>query len=281
MIIANAMAVPADQIFALPVNEVGTGLAWLATTCYTLQIYFDFSGYSDMAIGLGRMFGFRFPENFRYPYISSTISEFWQRWHISLSSWFRDYLYIPLGGNRGSRLKTYRNLLVVFLLCGFWHGANWTFIAWGLYHGLLLIIERIGLKQWLERCPAPVRHGYLLLAVMIGWVLFRADTLAQALHFLMAMAGFPAELAHTRPIAHYFNHEVAILMVAGIIAWHPILPWAWRRFLALQRSVRPRNRLPLFSIEVLVRLAWLCLLLAGNLLLVAGSSHNPFIYYRF
>ena len=153
-IIANAMALPADRIFGLEPQELTTPLVWLGMIAYTLQIYFDFSGYSDMAIGLGRMFGFHFPLNFRYPYAARDITDFWRRWHISLSSWFRDYLYIPLGGNRGSEWKTYRNLLIVFLLCGLWHGASWLFVAWGLYHGAFLIIERMGLGAPSETCLA-------------------------------------------------------------------------------------------------------------------------------
>jgi len=148
MLLANVLAVPVDKIFAIPAHQLTTSVAWLGVVCYALQIYFDFSGYSDMAIGLGRMFGFRFLENFRYPYLARTITDFWRRWHISLSSWFRDYVYIPLGGNRRGPLRTYRNLVIVFLLCGLWHGASWTFVAWGLFHGLFLAIERLGGWAW-------------------------------------------------------------------------------------------------------------------------------------
>ena len=143
VLVANVVAGPADRIFAMPVAELSAGHAWLGLTCYTLQIYFDFSGYSDMAIGLGRMFGFRFPENFRWPYIADSVQEFWRRWHISLSTWFRDYLYIPLGGNRVSPARRYVNLVTVFFLCGLWHGASWNFVIWGLWHGTFLVIERV------------------------------------------------------------------------------------------------------------------------------------------
>src|SRR6185369_8202715 len=200
--IANVVAGPADQIFSLPPAELSPGHAWLGIACYTLQIYFDFSGYSDMAIGLGRMFGFRFPENFRWPYIANSIQEFWRRWHISLSSWFRDYLYIPLGGNRVSPARRYANLLTVFFLCGLWHGASWNFVIWGLWHGSFLVIERLrhsrnqppdhpitrlpnsGVLSW------PIwPHVYTLLVVMSGWVFFRAETLPGAIAFFRAMAG--------------------------------------------------------------------------------------------
>src|SRR5712692_3341667 len=190
MLIANTVAVPADAIFAIPADQLTAGLAWLGVVCYALQIYYDFSGYSDMAIGLGLMLGFHFPENFNYPYISRSLTEFWRRWHISLLTWFRDYLYIPLGSSRGTPARTYMNLLVVFFLCGLWHGAAWTFVAWGLYHGLFLVIERLGAGRWLERWPAPARHGYALLVVIVGWVFFRSATLGDAGRFLAAMAGF-------------------------------------------------------------------------------------------
>src|SRR4051812_8670704 len=173
VLIANVVAGPADKIFAMPAHELSTAHAWLGIVCYTLQIYFDFSGYSDMAIGLGRMFGFRFPENFRWPYIADTVQEFWRRWHISLSTWFRDYLYVPLGGNRVPTATMYRNLVLVFFLCGLWHGASWNFVIWGLFHGTFLVVERLGLAAAVRRLWAPLRHAYLLLVVMVGWVFFR------------------------------------------------------------------------------------------------------------
>src|SRR5262249_18634459 len=142
--------------------------AWLGVVCYTLQIYFDFSGYSDMAIGLGRLFGFVFPENFRHPYVADSVQEFWRRWHISLSSWFRDYLYVPLGGNRVAPGRLYANLVSVFFLCGLWHGASWSFVVWGLFHGSFLVIERLAGGAWIHRLPKPLRHAYLLLVVMVG-----------------------------------------------------------------------------------------------------------------
>lgn len=190
VLIANSMGVVADQVFTLPIENVSTGLAWIGIVAYTLQIYFDFSGYSDMAIGLGRIFGFHFLENFNYPYISQSIQEFWRRWHISLSSWFRDYLYIPLGGNRAGTWRTYFNLLLVFFLCGLWHGASWTFVIWGLYHGLFLVVERLGLIQLLKTIPVFFRHVYTMLVVMVGWVFFRAETLDQALAYVVRMFQF-------------------------------------------------------------------------------------------
>ena len=181
--LANPLGEVADKIFAVPVHEVTTSMAWLGIICYTLQVYFDFSGYSDMAIGLGRLFGFEFLENFNYPYIAESMRDFWRRWHISLSTWFRDYLYIPLGGNRGSSLRTYLNLWTVFLLCGLWHGASWNFIIWGALHGASLVIERIGWHKYLDRLWRPLRHLYTLGIVMIGWVFFRSESLSHAIHY--------------------------------------------------------------------------------------------------
>ena len=180
MLVANTVAVAADAIFALPGGELNFSLAWLGVACYTLQIYFDFSGYSDMAIGLAKLFGIDFLENFNYPYAARSITEFWRRWHISLSSWFRDYLYIPLGGNRCCPVRNYANLVTVFFLCGLWHGASWTFAAWGLFHGAFLVLERMKAGRVIESLWSPVRHVYTLLVVSVGWVLFRADTMPQA-----------------------------------------------------------------------------------------------------
>ena len=177
VLVANTLGNVADQVFTIAPQELNTPAAWLGIVCYTLQIYFDFSGYSDMAIGLMRMFGFRVLENFNYPYIAQSIREFWRRWHISLSNFFRDYLYIPLGGNQRGKVRAYLNLSIVFLLCGLWHGANWTFIVWGAWHGLFLVLEHAGLGDLLERAWRPLRHAYVLAAVVSGWVLFRCDTL--------------------------------------------------------------------------------------------------------
>ena len=187
VLIANAMATAADKIFFVPSELLTPVAAWVGVICYTLQIYFDFSGYSDMAIGLGKMFGFELKENFRHPYAASSVRDFWHGWHISLSTWFRDYLYIPLGGNRCSAVRNHFNLLAVFFLCGLWHGASWTFVVWGLYHGCFLVIERTRIGSWIERMPKAVRHAYTLLVVVVGWAIFRADTLSHAQTLLGTM----------------------------------------------------------------------------------------------
>lgn len=272
MLIANPLGEVADQIFGLPASQLGTTTAWLGIVCYTLQIYFDFSAYSDMAIGLGRMLGFRFLENFNYPYVARSIQEFWRRWHISLSNWFRDYLYIPLGGNRARPLRVYGNLLVVFLLCGLWHGASWNFIWWGLHHGLFLVLERLGLSQVLKKLPAPVCHLYVMAVVMIGWVLFRADDLPHALHWLATLAG--AGSIAGNPNA-YISNEVLLALLLGLIGAAPVVPWV--RSLVLRRLSSGRSRLGYGVVETLAGSA----LFALSAAYLAAGTYNPFIYFRF
>ncbi len=232
MLVANIVAGPADQIFALPAAQLTAPLAWLAVVCYTLQIYFDFSGYSDMAIGLGRMFGFRFPENFRYPYAAASVQDFWRRWHISLSSWFRDYVYVPLGGNRASPGRTHLNLVTVFFLCGLWHGASWTFVVWGLFHGAFLVLERVraGASTGTTSTPGLARraagHVYALAVVMVGWVLFRADTLSGAGAMLGAMVGLGAGAPTAYAWSWYVTPELMLALGAGVVGATPVLPHA-------------------------------------------------------
>ena len=225
MIIANVVAIPARDIFALSANELTTPVAWFGVLCYTLQIYFDFSGYSDMAVGLGKMFGFEFLENFNFPYISQSIRDFWHRWHISLSTWFRDYLYIPLGGNRCSTMRNYFNLIIVFFLCGLWHGATWPFVIWGLYHGMFLLLEKMAFGKFLVKMPRPLRHIYTVLVVMCGWVLFRSDTVSQAMTFFNAMLGLNHASADAQPLVRYVNRQVLCSIGIGILLSAPLWPW--------------------------------------------------------
>ncbi len=278
MIIANTLAYPADLIFSLPSEELKFSISWLGVICYSLQIYFDFSGYSDMAIGLGRIFGFRFPENFNYPYISRSITEFWRRWHLSLSSWFRDYLYIPLGGNRISRGRTYFNLFTIFFLCGFWHGASWNFLVWGIFHGVLLIIERIGLKKWLDRRSPALRHGYVLFMVMIGWVFFRAENLRYAVSYLAVMFGRETASPDIRYLAHYLNSEVFLTIIIGILASSDFV----KNILVKDSfgGVIDRLRRPVTFISI-TRVVYLSGIFFYSLVLLASGAYNPFIYFRF
>ncbi len=279
MLIANVMAGPADQIFGLPANELTLGLSWLGAICYTLQIYFDFSGYSDMAIGLGLMFGFRFLENFNFPYISQSIREFWQRWHISLSNWFRDYLYIPLGGNRCGEFRTSLNLLTVFFLCGLWHGASWNFIVWGLYHGTFLGLERSGLGALVDKLPRVLRHAYVLLAVVIGWVFFRADDLQHALNFLAAMFGVVHGGTGYYTVPIVLNREVAFVIALGIIGSTPLI----KNFLLSPKIEKATDGQKGWTMPTLatVRLAFIMLVMSLSIMEMASGTYNPFIYFRF
>ena len=303
MLVANIVAGPADRIFALPIAQLTAPLAWLAIVCYTLQIYFDFSGYSDMAIGLGRLFGFRFPENFRYPYGAASVQDFWRRWHISLSSWFRDYVYVPLGGSRVSPGRTHVNLVTVFFLCGLWHGASWTFVAWGLFHGAFLVLERLrgdrvatvpggGAPPGLAVVPGLARrvggHIYALLVVMVGWVLFRADTMAGAAGMLRAMAGLRQGLPTTYAWSWYVTPELLLAMVAGVIGATPVLPALARRLSARPQGAHDGS-LPGGPAAAAV-LGWapsvaatlgLALLLGASIMLSAARTYSPFIYFRF
>ena len=281
MIIANSVAPVADQVFGLPTNELTMPIAWLGIVCYALQIYFDFSGYSDMAIGLARMFGFTFPENFNYPYVSTSITEFWRRWHISLSRWFRDYVYIPLGGNRGGTAGTYRNLLLVFFLCGLWHGASWGFVVWGLFHGSFLIFERLRVGKWLTAAPQPIKHGYTLLIVLVGWVFFRAEGLRHAVGFLAAMFGVARGDANVQHLGLYLNGVVFTALVAGVLGSTPICHWLRLMFAGwcAQRESRTRSVLDgLVKVGMLVALGTVFLV---SSMMVAAGTYNPFIYFRF
>jgi alginate O-acetyltransferase complex protein AlgI len=294
VLVANVVAGPADKIFAMPVAELSTGHAWLGIVCYTFQIYFDFSGYSDMAIGLGRMFGFRFPENFRWPYVAASVQGFWRRWHLSLSTWFRDYLYIPLGGNRVSPSRQYRNLVAVFFLCGLWHGASWNFVIWGLWHGTFLVIERISnrrdrgaRKDNVVSARSAVRSGplhwpawahvYTMLVVMIGWVFFRADTLTGAVAFLKAMAGFTIAAPGPYTVSWYLTSELWLALVAGAIGSTPWLPALAARIDGVAGAERPAVA---WSVSLLST-AMLMALLVASIMQMAAHTYNPFIYFRF
>ena len=256
-------------------------VAWLGIICYTMQIYFDFSGYSDMAIGMGRMFGFVFPENFNYPYIAGSITDFWRRWHITLSSWFRDYLYIPMGGNRVRAWRVYLNLLTVFFLCGLWHGATWSFVAWGLFHGAFLIIERIGLGEWLDRRIPLVRHVYVLLVVMVGWVFFNAHNLRIALVYLSVMFGLRHGSGVEYNLALYVDPALILALAAGIIGSMPVIPLIRKGW---QRIVDQAPPVPAMVWELVGRtagIAMLVLVYLGSAMMAAHGSYSPFIYYRF
>lgn len=276
VLIANTVARSADAIFALPPDQMTTVQAWLATVCYTLQIYYDFSGYSDMAIGLGRMFGFEFLENFNYPYIARSIQEFWRRWHISLSTWFRDYLYIPLGGSKKGAGHTYFNLVTVFFLCGLWHGANWAYVAWGLFHGLFLVLERLGLRRMIERLPRVLQHVYTLLVVMVGWVLFATESFSQSMVLLQSMVGFAPAQHSSLMLQEWWSRDVLVALLAGVLFSAPV-------YAKLRGTLRRWAGGYLFRMAVCETLkvgAVVAIFLFCAMSLASGT-HNPFIYFRF
>ncbi len=267
VIIANIMAKTADEIFALHVDSISTPIAWIGIVAYTFQIYFDFSGYSDMAIGLGKMFGFHINENFNYPYLANSIKDFWRRWHISLSTWFKEYLYIPLGGNRKSTVKTYRNLLVVFFMTGLWHGASWSFVIWGLWHGFFLIVERIVQLEKFLRFRL-VQSFYTLLVVMCGWVFFRADTLEQAVRYLHRMF-VPYK---TDVYSAYLSREFEIGVVLAVLSCGLLS--------ALYAKLPVPEKYKSSAVEVL-KPAFCVAVAYFSVLMLASNTYNPFIYFRF
>ncbi|GAC1659053.1 MAG: hypothetical protein NVS4B13_03040 [Candidatus Elarobacter sp.] len=272
VLIANTLGACVDQVFSAPAADVSRPLAWFALAAYTLQIYFDFSGYSDMAIGMARMFGFRFLENFDFPYVATSVREFWQRWHISLSRWFRDYLYVPLGGNRGAPWHVYANLAIVFLLCGLWHSARWTFVVWGLTHGLFLVLERMGALRRVTSTPV-VRHVYVLAVVMFAWVFFRADSFAQALAYLRALV---IQAPATRVgFWSAVDHETVLVFALGCVLATPLL--ARRVETALCAQAWPA-RIALGAAAVPAALA---LIFIASVSKLAAGTYNPFIYFRF
>ncbi len=274
VIIANTVAELADKIFSLPPAALGPRAAWLGILAYSVQIYFDFSGYSDMAIGLGRMLGFTFLENFQFPYTASSVQEFWRRWHISLSSWFRDYLYIPLGGNRKGGLRTIVNLMAVFILCGFWHGAAWTFIIWGAWHGLFLGLERLSfVRVILGAAPAVVRHVYTALVVIVGWVFFRADSLPRTVGYFWSLAGLGGgpDKATALAVAVTLSPKVILALAVGLASFIPLPVGLRERFERSEPAPVPGA------------LAWpaLAVIFSLSALMLAAGTYNPFIYFRF
>ena len=261
VLIANTLGNVADQIWALETDQLGAALAWLGMISYTFQIYYDFSGYSDMAIGLGRILGFRWKENFDYPYTSLSIQEFWRRWHISLSSWFKNYVYIPLGGNRKGQAMTCRNLLLVFLLTGIWHGANFTFVIWGLMYAVLLITERLFLGRLLQKNRLkPVNWIYTIFFVMIGWVFFRSDNIVMAKHYIQQLfSPIPSQYS----ALSYLSMQVILAFTFGILGMG-----------FLQRTFKKLEKLyDIFAIQMAI--------LVVSILCIIAGTYNPFIYFQF
>jgi alginate O-acetyltransferase complex protein AlgI len=267
VLIADVLAIPADRAFALGGPHLTTQMAWAGIICYALQIYFDFSGYSDMAIGMGTMLGIRFPENFNHPYTATSLRDFWRRWHISLSSWFRDYLYIPLGGNRGSTLRTTINLSLVFLLCGLWHGANWTFLAWGAVHGAFLVCEHFGLI----RTSGNIGRCYCMAVVLMAWVLFRSPSLAAAGDFYWALLGHGAAW-DAGAWQETMGWDSAASLIAGVF-----IAWGGCSLLVRGDAVARRALGALGAF----RLLWTWARIFACTCYLIGSAYSPFIYFRF
>lgn len=281
VLLANPLGLVADKIFSLPSTELNCIVTWLGAICYTLQIYYDFSGYSDMAIGLGRMFGFRFLENFNYPYISRSIKEFWRRWHISLSTWFRDYLYIPLGGNRSNLARNYANLLIVFLLCGLWHGANWTFVCWGLYHGFFLILERTNIGKLQDRLWSPCRHFLTLLIIIVGWVFFRSETIADGITYLNIMFGI-SDGSNRNLISLYLDNKLITELVFAFIFAVPLVPWILGKYRQLCQCYQNQFiQLTIMGAYEIGRLTVIVCLTYFTVISLSAGVYNPFIYFRF
>lgn len=268
VLLANVFGLCADRIYGLKFANVTSSMAWLASITYTLQIYYDFSGYSDMAIGLGRMFGFDFKENFNYPYGSFSIKEFWRRWHISLSSWFRDYVYIPLGGNRKGRARTYINLFIVFLCTGLWHGASWTFVVWGLYHGTFCIIERLGFEKLLKKSKF-FSFIYCIIVVNLGWVFFRCETIIDGLRYIKRMV-LPLKFTVSNySVWEFIDLYTVFMIVVGILGAGIIKNIGEK--LSLDSKWRYSALEMVFCIGIFIL----------SILSLAGNTYNPFIYFRF
>ncbi len=266
MLIANNLAFIAEGAFNLPVEQLSTGFAWFGVIAYSLQIYFDFSGYSDMAIGLGKMFGLDLLENFNYPYVSKSVREFWKRWHISLSTWFKDYLYIPLGGNRKGAKRTYLNLIIVFFITGLWHGASWNFVVWGMIHGFFIILEKIGLEKILKKVGVFFQRIYTLLVVVIAWVFFKAYHLPEAIAYLKKM--FTFSISETEQIPSFY------LRTEGLVAFILAMLFSTKIYKVLSTK---------YHIEKYgsLKIIFLLILFGLSIMYIAVDSYNPFIYFRF
>ena len=271
VIIANQMGQLADIIFSS--NDITTPVAWLGAIAYMFQIYFDFSAYSDMAIGLGRIFGFKFLENFNFPYISKSITEFWRRWHVSLSTWFRDYIYIPLGGNRKGIKRQIINLLIVWLLTGFWHGAAWNFVLWGLYYFIFLMIEKFLLKDVLEKTPNIIKHFYALLIILFGWVLFRCESLNECINYIQAMLSFNITEIGISEFVVYIETYFVYFILAILFS----MPTYYR----LVEKVESLKDGKLKTTLNIMHYTGLIIVFIITIMFLAYSSYNPFIYFRF
>lgn len=269
VLLANNIGLLWDEVKKIPSGDLTVVTAWLGIIAFAFQIYFDFSGYSDMAIGLSKMFGFEFPENFNYPYISKSITEFWRRWHISLGNWFKDYVYIPLGGNRCSNLKNYRNLFIVWFLTGLWHGASWNFILWGIYFGVIIALEKAVLLKWLQKIPSFFNHFYALFLILIGWVLFSFENLTYGTQYLGAMFGILGK-GIINSDSLYFLYNYALIIIILVLVSTPI---PFRLFNMLLEKHRNIYYMTSFVSNVVIMFL--------SVAYLVDASYNPFLYFRF
>lgn len=273
VLLANQIGALWDEISNLTGSDLSASLAWLGAIAYTFQIYFDFSGYSDMAIGLGEMFGFHFPENFHYPYESKSITEFWRRWHMTLSSWFREYVYIPLGGSRKGVLRQVLNLFVVWFLTGLWHGAGWNFVLWGMYFFILLSIEKFFLQKWLQKLPALFQHIYALLWIVVGWVIFACDDLNKLKNYLKMLVGVGVPACNRLALYEWTSHA-AFLFILAVASFSFVTSIA-RKFLDKIASYTGE------AVSFWLKSIWCLAVLILSIAMLISSSYNPFLYFRF
>ena len=276
MIFANNCAFLVDGIFILPVEEVSPLIGWIGVFAFGFQVYFDFSGYSDMAIGIGKMFGFNFPINFNYPYIARSVQEFWRRWHITLSSWFRDYLYFSLGGNRKGVARTYFNLFAVFFLMGLWHGANWNYIIWGCYHGLFIVIEKLGFKNVLAKINPNISLIYTLLIINFSYPIFRCENLADAFTFMTNMLDFSIH-TNFEYLTFYLNTEIMITLLLAIMLASPL----HKKISTYLNELKRLNKIEHYHILSNMKIVVLFTLLIIDYIYVSKGTYNPFVYFKF
>ncbi len=281
VLLANQFALVADKAFAIPVSDLNSSTSWVGVLAYTLQIYFDFSGYSDMAIGLGRMFGFKLPENFNFPYMSRSIREFWQRWHITLSIWFKNYLYFPLGGSRKGEFRTIINLLIIFFATSIWHGASWNFVIWGMTHGFFMMLERLGLGKVVERMWRPFQHFYAMFIIVVTRVFFRAETFDQAIGYFKTLYSFDFTIIHLDVLPLVDNSMFVIITIIGVLSctpfWLKLGEWINIKYDTIEGRLKSiiGNVAQLSVSFIIIVGLFMC-----TMALVAGS-YNPFIYFRF
>ena len=280
VLIANNLAIIADYVFAMSPDELSFSSAWIGLLAYSFQIYFDFSGYSDMAIGLGRMFGFEFLENFNFPYIAKSIREFWRRWHISLSNWFRDYLYISLGGNKKGKYRTYFNLFFIFFVTGLWHGASWNFVVWGLAHGVIMVLERLGFDKLLNKFPGFLQNFYAVLFAVLAWVLFRADSFSHASEYYKALFSFSNYNIEDVTLILKINRETIVVFIIALLGSFNGFNFINNLIKKITYKMDKSNSIfPV--IKLVAEIIFVLLIFTLCTTYLVNNTYNPFIYFRF